>query len=447
MPGPPDWLDVVVDLDAARGRALAEADPALLADVYVAGVAGRRGGRADHRPAGRSGLAGGRRAAPDRQRDAGRPGRRTRRPADRSVGDRGRPAHPSGRGRGRSAGRQSPLGAPSSGGCWCSARPTTAIGSAGSNRAEPPLIPRRRSPAVAAPGSGAARSHWAGPFGVSIPVTVGPHSYRDPMRLMHTSDWHLGRTFHGQSLLADQESVLGALADLAVAHAVDVVLISGDLYDRAVPSPEAVQCATRILGRIRAAGISIVAISGNHDSAPRLGAFADFLAAGGLHLRTAAARAGEPVLLADAHGPVALYPVPYLEPDLVRGTLGAARPGQPSAGADQGADAGPRRPRRPTAGHPVGGAGARLRGRRDRRRIRTIDRRRGSGVGLRRRLRRVRLRRARPPARRAGRHRTDPVLRIAAALCLLRGRAAEKCPARRPRRAPAPSAPSRSTCR
>jgi len=140
------------------------------------------------------------------------------------------------------------------------------------------------------------------------------------MRMMHTSDWHLGRTFHGQSLLADQESVLCALADLAVAHAVDVVLISGDLYDRAVPSPEAVQCATRILGRIRAAGISIVAISGNHDSAPRLGAFADFLAAGGLHLRTAAARAGEPVLLTDAHGPVALYPVPYLEPDLVRGT-------------------------------------------------------------------------------------------------------------------------------
>ena len=139
------------------------------------------------------------------------------------------------------------------------------------------------------------------------------------MRLMHTSDWHLGRTFHGQSLLADQESVLGALADLAIVHRVDAVLISGDLYDRAVPSPEAVQCATRILTRIRDAGISIIAISGNHDSAPRLGAFADFLAAGGLHLRTAAARAGEPVMIADPDGPVAFYPVPYLEPDLARG--------------------------------------------------------------------------------------------------------------------------------
>lgn len=139
------------------------------------------------------------------------------------------------------------------------------------------------------------------------------------MRLLHTSDWHLGRTFHGQSLLADQEAVLGGMVDLAVRHQVDVVLIAGDLYDRAVPSPEAVQCATRILARIRHAGISIIAISGNHDSAPRLGAFADFLAAGGLHLRTAAARSGEPVLLFDDDGPVAVYPVPYLEPELARG--------------------------------------------------------------------------------------------------------------------------------
>ncbi|MGS0686719.1 exonuclease SbcCD subunit D [Nakamurella sp. GG22] len=139
------------------------------------------------------------------------------------------------------------------------------------------------------------------------------------MRLLHTSDWHLGRTFHGQSLLADQEAVLGAVADLVAEHGVDVVLISGDIYDRAVPSPEAVQCATRILARIRRAGSTIVAISGNHDSAPRLGAFADFLASGGLHLRTAASAVGAPVELDDGHGPVAVYPVPYLEPDLARG--------------------------------------------------------------------------------------------------------------------------------
>ncbi len=146
------------------------------------------------------------------------------------------------------------------------------------------------------------------------------------MRLLHTSDWHLGRTFHGQSLLADQEQVLGVLAELAAARAVDVVLISGDLYDRAVPSPETVQAATRILRRIRDAGIVIVAISGNHDSAPRLGAFADFLAAGGLHVRTSLDGVADPVLLSDAAGPIAVYPLPYLEPELARAAWGLPAP-------------------------------------------------------------------------------------------------------------------------
>jgi len=169
------------------------------------------------------------------------------------------------------------------------------------------------------------------------------------MRLLHTSDWHLGRTFHGQSLLADQEAVLGAVADLVAEHSVDVVLISGDIYDRAVPSPEAVQCATRVLARIRAAGASIVAISGNHDSAPRLGAFAEFLASGGLHLRTAASAVGDPVLLADSGGPVAVYPLPYLEPDLVRGLWELPSPAPScsrmpsSSGAWRGGPSGPSR--------------------------------------------------------------------------------------------------------
>lgn len=159
-----------------------------------------------------------------------------------------------------------------------------------------------------------------------IPEVVGPASYRERMRLLHTSDWHLGRTFHGQSLLADQEMVLGALADLAAERTVDAVLVSGDLYDRAVPSPETVQAATRILRRIRDAGIVIVAISGNHDSAPRLGAFSDFLAAGGLHLRTSLDRVADPVLLSDAAGQVAIYPLPYLEPDLARAAWGLPAP-------------------------------------------------------------------------------------------------------------------------
>lgn len=142
------------------------------------------------------------------------------------------------------------------------------------------------------------------------------------VKLLHTSDWHIGRTFHGADLLAEQEAVLGHLADLVVAESVDVVLVSGDIYDRAVPSAEAVRVATTALGRIRQAGAKLVMTPGNHDSAPRLGAFAEFAAAGGLHLRATIDGLAEPVLLPDEHGEVALYGIPYLEPEPARHALG-----------------------------------------------------------------------------------------------------------------------------
>jgi exonuclease SbcD len=141
------------------------------------------------------------------------------------------------------------------------------------------------------------------------------------MRVLHTSDWHVGRMFHGRDLLADQESVLGGLADLVADEQVDVVVVSGDLYDRAVPSGEAVSVCTRVLDRIRGAGAQLVITPGNHDSAPRLGAFAEFAAAGGLHLRTRVAELSKPVVFDDRHGPVALYGIPYLEPEPARHSL------------------------------------------------------------------------------------------------------------------------------
>lgn len=141
------------------------------------------------------------------------------------------------------------------------------------------------------------------------------------MRVLHTSDWHVGRTFHGRDLLADQENVLSTLADLVTDEKVDVVVIAGDLYDRAVPSGEAVEVCVRVLGRIAAAGAEIVVTPGNHDSAARVGAFAQFTAAGGLHLRSRISTLHEPVVLDDKHGPVAFYGIPYLEPDPARHAL------------------------------------------------------------------------------------------------------------------------------
>lgn len=156
-----------------------------------------------------------------------------------------------------------------------------------------------------------------------VPPSRPASVYGRPVRILHTSDWHVGRRFHGHDLLPDQEHVLGAIADLVRAESVDVVVVAGDLYDRALPGVDAVRVCGRALARIAAAGARIVAISGNHDSASRLGFGADFLAAGGLHLRTDPAQVGEPVLLADEHGEVAFHPIPYLEPETTRQALGA----------------------------------------------------------------------------------------------------------------------------
>lgn len=145
-----------------------------------------------------------------------------------------------------------------------------------------------------------------------------PSSTVGPMRILHTSDWHVGRTFHGVDLLADQAAALDSVARLVAAEGVDVVVIPGDVYDRAVPSADAVTVCNRAFEAIRNAGAVIVVTSGNHDSPARLGAGAAFAAAGGLHLMTRVSEVAAPVVLADEHGPVAFYGIPYLEPETTR---------------------------------------------------------------------------------------------------------------------------------
>ncbi|TNM59405.1 exonuclease SbcCD subunit D [Streptomyces sp. NP160] len=145
------------------------------------------------------------------------------------------------------------------------------------------------------------------------------------MRILHTSDWHLGRSFHRVGMLEHQASVLDALVEVVRAERVDAVVVAGDVYDRALPAVDAVEVLDDALHRLLDAGAQVLLTSGNHDSAARLGFGGRSLERAGLHLRTRAADAARPVELADAHGPVALYGVPYLEPGLVAGPLGVAR--------------------------------------------------------------------------------------------------------------------------
>ena len=139
------------------------------------------------------------------------------------------------------------------------------------------------------------------------------------MRFLHTSDWHLGRAFHQVGLLDAQRAYLDHLVEVVRSEGVDAVLVSGDVYDRAMPGPETVELLSDTLVRLVDAGAEVVISSGNHDSAVRLGFAADLLERSGVHLRTSLADLARPVLIEDC----AIYPLPYLEPRLVADALEA----------------------------------------------------------------------------------------------------------------------------
>ncbi|MEU7280072.1 exonuclease SbcCD subunit D [Streptomyces sp. NPDC045431] len=147
------------------------------------------------------------------------------------------------------------------------------------------------------------------------------------MRLLHTSDWHLGRSFHRVGLLDAQAAFLDHLVATVRDRDVDAVLVAGDVYDRAVPPLPAVELFDTALHRLAEAGVPTVMISGNHDSGRRLGVGAGLIGRAGIHLKTDPAGVGTPVVLADAHGDVAFYGLPYLEPALVRDEFGAKKAG------------------------------------------------------------------------------------------------------------------------
>ena len=139
------------------------------------------------------------------------------------------------------------------------------------------------------------------------------------MKFLHTSDWHLGRQFHNVSLLEDQAYVLDQIFDIAVRETVDAVVIAGDVYDRTVPPARAVSLLDSILDRLcRDLALPVIMIPGNHDSPERLGFGARQLSGSGLHIIGSTDAILSPVMLSDAHGQLAFYGIPYLEPVMAR---------------------------------------------------------------------------------------------------------------------------------
>lgn len=139
------------------------------------------------------------------------------------------------------------------------------------------------------------------------------------MRILHTSDWHLGRTLHG----VDMHEHQGAFVDHLVAEvrdrSIDAVLISGDVYDRAIPSVDTVRLFGDALARLSQL-TTVIITPGNHDSAVRLG-FGAGLMRDSVRILASIADLHEPVLLDDGDTAVAVYGIPYLDPETARASL------------------------------------------------------------------------------------------------------------------------------
>lgn len=137
------------------------------------------------------------------------------------------------------------------------------------------------------------------------------------MRILHTSDWHIGRTFHGSSTMAALAEVFDALVAQVCENDVDVVLVAGDVFDSSTPAGPAYTLLGDTLAALHDTGTQVIVTSGNHDSAARLGFQAQLLREG-IHVITDPRGVGAPVTIDDADGPVHFFGIPYLEPAIVR---------------------------------------------------------------------------------------------------------------------------------
>jgi exonuclease SbcD len=141
------------------------------------------------------------------------------------------------------------------------------------------------------------------------------------MRLLHTSDWHLGRTLHGYGLQEAQEQAIDFIVDLAISRSVDVVVVAGDIFDRAIAPIESLRVFNGAIERLAAAGIIAVVTAGNHDSGDRLAIYSGVLQPG-VHVVGSLDEVGSAIEIADEFGSVSLYPLPYLDPDIARDVFG-----------------------------------------------------------------------------------------------------------------------------
>lgn len=134
------------------------------------------------------------------------------------------------------------------------------------------------------------------------------------MRILHTADWHLGKTLKGQSLLDDQKFILDEIFDIIDDEKPDALLIAGDIYDRAIPPADAVDLFDETLNKLAEKNLPTLIIAGNHDSEPRLNFGSNLFAKQKIFIAAKIADEPAQIVLEDEFGEVYFSLIPYFEP-------------------------------------------------------------------------------------------------------------------------------------
>ena len=143
------------------------------------------------------------------------------------------------------------------------------------------------------------------------------HAVTD-MKLIHLSDLHLGKRVNEYSMLEDQEYILKKILNIIDEEDPDAVLLAGDIYDKSVPSAEAVRLFDDFLYQLASRKLQVFVISGNHDSPERIAFGSRIMDAGGIHMSPVYDGKIEPVTLQDEYGDVSFYMLPFVKPAHVR---------------------------------------------------------------------------------------------------------------------------------
>lgn len=139
------------------------------------------------------------------------------------------------------------------------------------------------------------------------------------MRILHTADWHIGKQLNSTSLIEDQEYILKKLIEIILEERPDVLIVAGDIYDRAIPPVEAVELLDKTFNKILLElNIPIIAIAGNHDNGERISFASGILKNNKLYIEGRLKSEINKIVLEDDSGPVNFYVIPYAEPAYVR---------------------------------------------------------------------------------------------------------------------------------